>query len=205
MNRQARAARLRPELREGKCGPRPTFWVHWPEPSPSYAACDEGTLSIDHLTLTSLPPGRRVLFRGVSRTDVPNASFARLRVRERCLASGERRPRGCQAEPVAARARAEIATADGRERPLRVSSVASNTREFVRYAIVRDTCANDVALATGLPKTKPHCRSATLSTRTSALLQLVSPAGGAAHADGLQNRGDPRGRHSQAHRYGRRR
>ena len=68
----------------------------------------------------ALPPGRRVLFRGVSRTDVPNASFARLRVRERCLASGERRPRGCQAEPVAARARAEIATADGRERPLRV-------------------------------------------------------------------------------------
>ena len=148
MNRQARAARLRPELREGKCGPRPTFWVHWPEPSPSYAACDEGTLSIDHLTLTSLPPGRRVLFRGVSRTDVPNASFARLRVRERCLASGERRPRGCQAEPVAARARAEIVTADGRERPLRVyprcTSNMHAQRDFTHlsalHSVVTDFC-----------------------------------------------------------------
>ena len=36
-----------PSLREGKCGPRPTCWVHRPEPNPSFAACDDGYLKID--------------------------------------------------------------------------------------------------------------------------------------------------------------
>ena len=84
----------------------------------------------------------------VSRTDVPNARFARLRVREGCLTSCERRPCGCQAEPAAASARAEIVTADGRERPLRVYPRCTSNmhagRDFTHlsalHSIVTDFC-----------------------------------------------------------------
>ena len=87
-----------PSIREGKCGPRPTPWVHRPDPNPSFAACDDGYISrsINSMHYGQLYLRSRVLNRGVSWLERPDAPRARTtqrereRERKRCGGCGQR-------------------------------------------------------------------------------------------------------------------